>query len=252
MSGYPRIHEHRLAADEWLPNYIATYVERDVRQLVNVGDLLLFQTFLRLCAGRTGQLLNISSLAADAGISPATARNWLSVLEASYIVFRLPPLHANWSKRLVKSPKLYFYDVGLALNLLGVEKPHQFETHPLRGALFETWVISEILKQHHHRGRPPRLYFYAERGRLEVDLVIERGGALHPLEIKSGQTPKTQYFTQLGKLTERIRTQGQGFPWHPGQCVVVYGGDETQKRKQGTILSWSELDRWDWTGTESP
>jgi uncharacterized protein len=176
QGGYPRIYERSLPAHEWLADYTATYVERDVRQLVNVGDLLLFQTFLRLCAGRTGQLLNLSSLADDCGISQPTARSWLAVLEASYVVFRLPPFVANLGKRLVKSPKLYFYDSGLAASLLRIESPRQLQGHPLRGALFETWVVSEIAKAHFHRGRRPQLSFYGERTRLEIDLVLERGG----------------------------------------------------------------------------
>ncbi len=246
--GYPRIHERGLPADEWLGDYVTTYVERDVRQLLQVGDLLLFQTFLRLCAGRTGQLLNLASLAADCGISPATARSWLSVLEASYITFRLPPFFTNLSKRLIKTPKLYFHDSGLAASLLGIEKPEQLATHPLRGALFETWVVTEVLKQHRHRGRRPRLYFYLERGRLEIDLVIERGGELHLVEIKSGQTPSSKFFSAFNRFAERVKANGEATPWRVGERVVVYGGSQSQERSRGKLLSWSELDVHNWTG----
>jgi len=245
--GYPRIHERRLPAYEWLTDYAATYVERDVRQLVNVGDLVLFQTFLRLCAGRTGQLLNLASLAGDCGISPATAKSWLSVLEASYVLFRLPPFYTNLSKRLIKTPKLYFYDSGLAASLLGIEQPEQLATHPLRGELFETWVIAEILKQHRHRGRRPLLYFYQERGRFEIDLVSEHGGELTLVEIKAGQTPSASYFSAFERFAERVKTNGERSPWRVGGQLVVYGGSETQERKHGKLLSWSELDEHDWT-----
>jgi len=244
--GYPRIHERNLPANEWLSAYTATYVERDVRQLVKVGDLLLFQTFLRLAAGRTGQLLNVSSLAADCGVAPGTVRSWLAVLEASYVAFRLPPFHTNLSKRLIKTPKLYFYDSGLAASLLGIDAPEQIATHPLRGPLFETWVVSEVVKQHCHRGRRPRIYFYQERGRLEVDLVVEQGGRLHLVEIKAGRTPSAGYFSGFGRFADRTKLNGDTLPWHLGEQVVVYGGDETQERSKGRLLSWRELDQSPW------
>lgn len=243
QGGYPRIYERGLPADEWLADYVATYVERDVRQLTEVGDLLLFQTFLRLCAGRTGQLLNLTSLANDCGISQPTAKKWLSVLEASYIVFRLPPYFANLGKRLVKTPKLYFYDTGLAAALLNVETPLQLATHPLRGSLFETWVVSEVAKAHLHRGRRPRLYFYRERSRLEIDLVVEKGPDLVLVEIKSGQTPSGAYFSAFDRLEQTLA--GRETPRIAGR-VVVYGGEDTQERTKGNLLSWRHLDRHRW------
>jgi predicted AAA+ superfamily ATPase len=245
QGGYPRIYERSLPAHEWLTDYIATYVERDVRQLIKVGDLLLFQTFLRLCAGRTGQILNLSSLANDCGISQPTARSWLSVLEASYIVFRLPPFFANLGKRLIKSPKLYFYDSGLAATLLNVESPGQLESHPLRGALFETWVVAEIAKAHLHRGHRPRLSFYRDSGGLEIDLVLERGTDLVLVEVKSAQTPSGRYFDTFERLTAALG--GQEAP-HIARQVVVYGGDESQTRSRGELLAWRDLDVFDWTG----
>ena len=241
QGGYPRIYERRLPADEWLADYVATYVERDVRQLTKIGDLLLFQTFLRLCASRTGQLLNLSSLANDCGISQPTARSWLSVLEASYIVFRLPPFFANLGKRLLKSPKLYFYDTGLAASLLGIENPRQLETHPLRGALFETWAVSEIAKAHLHRGRRPRMSFYRDRSQLEIDLILEKGADLTLVEIKAARTPSSQYFAAFQKFSDALAGQ----PARVTERVVVYGGDETQDRSQGRLLSWSDLGAWD-------
>lgn len=239
QGGYPRIYERGLPAHEWLADYTATYVERDVRQLVNVGDMLVFQTFLRLCASRTGQILNLSSLANDCGISQPTARSWLSVLEASYIVFRLPPFFANLGKRLIKAPKLYFYDTGLAASLLNIEAPRQLETHPLRGALFETWVVAEIAKAHLHRGRRPRLSFYRDRGGLEIDVVVEKGPDLILVEAKSARTPSGQYLAAFERLAEILEAkQGPRI----ADRVVVYGGEETQERSRGRILSWRDVD----------
>lgn len=245
QGGYPRIYERDLPAGEWLEDYTATYLERDVRRLINVGDLLLFQTFLRLCAGRTGQLLNLSSLASDCGVSQPTARAWLSVLEASYIVFRLPPFFANLGKRLTKTPKLYFYDSGLAASLLNIETPRQLETHPLRGPLFETWVLGEIAKAHLHRGRRPRMFFYREQSRLEIDLVLEKGADLTVIEIKSARTPSGRYFAALDRLAKTL--EGRDAP-RIADRIVIYGGDETQVRSAGTLLSWRELDDRDWLG----
>jgi predicted AAA+ superfamily ATPase len=239
QGGYPRIYERNLPAHEWLGDYAATYVERDVRQLVKVGDLLVFQTFLRLCAGRTGQILNLSSLANDCGISQPTARSWLSVLEASYIVFRLPPFFANLGKRLIKAPKLYFYDVGLAATLLNIESPRQLANHPLRGSLFETWVISEIAKAYLHRGRRPQISFYRDSGGLEIDLVLEKGTDLVLVEIKSSQTPSGQFFNVFERFAATL--EGQETPRITGR-VVVYGGEESQQRGRGEILPWRELD----------
>jgi uncharacterized protein len=248
QGGYPRIYERKLPAQEWLADYTATYVERDVRQVLHVGDLLLFQTFLRLCAGRTGHILNLSSLANDCGISQPTARSWLSVLEASYIVFRLPAFFANLGKRLIKAPKLYFYDTGLAASLLNIEQPRQLETHPLRGALFETWVAAEIAKAHLHRGRRPRLSFYRDRRGLEIDLVVERGTDLLLVEVKSAQTPSGQALASFERFEEVLA--GKQVP-RIADRVVVYAGNETQRRSQGTILSWRDLDNYDWEGSGS-
>lgn len=243
QGGYPRIYERNLPAHEWLADYVATYVERDVRQLINVGDLLLFQTFLRLCASHTGQILNLASLASDCGISHPTARSWLSVLEASYIVFRLPPFFANLGKRLIKAPKLYFHDAGLAANLLNIENPGQLATHPLRGALFETWVTAEIAKAHLHRGRRPRLSFYRDRSQLEIDLVLEKGTDLVLVEVKSAQTPSGQYFSAFDRFAQTLT--GKEAP-RIADRIVVYGGDESQGRSLGKLLSWRDLDTYDW------
>ena len=186
--GYPALFDRALQPNDWFPNYVATYLERDVRQLVAVRDLGQFQRFLRMCAARSGQLLNLAALGADCGISAVTARHWLSVLETSYITTRLAPYHANFGKRLVKTPKLYFLDVGLMAWLLGIRDAATLETHHARGALFETWVVSEMLKQRFNAGQPNDLYFWRDHVGLEVDVVYETQAGLQGIEIKSGST----------------------------------------------------------------
>lgn len=241
--GYPRIYDRRLPAGEWLSNYAATYVERDVRQLLHVGDLLAFQTFVRLTAGRVGQLVNLSSLGADAGITHMTARAWLSVLEASYIAFRLPPLHRNISKRLIKTPKIYFYDTGLLCWALGIRSPAQLETHPLRGAIFECWVISEIVKQHTHRGLTPRLSFFRDQKGHECDLVVDQGDRLIAVEIKSGQTVAADTIAALTRVVADVAPAGHPRSVRP---VVVYAGADSHERSGAHQLSWGAVDGFPW------
>lgn len=195
--GYPALHSLNMHPLEFYPSYIQTYIERDVRQLKNIENMGRFQTFLKLCAGRVGQLLNISSLAQDTGISHTTARQWLTVLEASYLIFLLQPFHQNFNKRLVKMPKLYFYDTGLACTLLGLEKASQCDTHYLKGALFENLVILEILKQRLNRGLPPNLYFWRDLTGHEVDVIAEWGGEIHAIEIKASSTFQTDYVKNI-------------------------------------------------------
>ncbi len=238
--GYPRIYDQRLPAGEWLANYVATYVERDVRQVLEVGDLVTFQTFLRLCAGRAGQLLNLSGLGADCGITHATAKRWVSVLEASYIVFRLPPLHLNVRKRLVKTPKLYFYDSGLLCYLLGIRAPDQLDVHSMRGAVLESWVVSEVVKYYLHRAATPTLHFYRDRQGLEVDLLVDRGSDLVAVEVKSGRTAAPDVFS----AHERFRAvSGRG---RRQQHVVIYGGEASQKRSRGDLISWQDVAAFEW------
>lgn len=219
---YPRIWKDDLPPAQTLAAYLETYVERDIRQLINIKDLGLFQRFVTLCAGRVGQLLNFNNLAADAGVSHQTARNWLTLLEASYIVFRLPPYAANISKRLVKSPKLYFYDVGLAAHLLGLENELHVSRDPLRGNLFENMVIMEALKYRLHRGRRSNLHFYRDSNGNEVDLLLSLGPDIYPVEIKAGMTINRDYFKGLDHFAGN-------FPLPHGRGLV-YGGDETQQR----------------------
>jgi len=231
---YPPIFDRRLDPGIWYANYVQSYLERDVRQLINVRDLGQFQRFLRLCAGRTGQLLNLSALGDDAGVSHNTAREWISVLEAGYIVHRLPPHHRNFNKRLVKTPKLYFLDTGLAAWLLGVETPMQLSSHPLRGALFEAWVVAEHLKKRLNTARPSNLSFWRDRSGHEVDLLVEQGGEVQPVEIKSGATISRDALRGLEKWQEITGETGL-------RPSLVYGGSETQSRGDVSVVGWRDL-----------
>jgi predicted AAA+ superfamily ATPase len=243
---YPALYDRKLEAGDWYPSYVATYLERDVRAILAVGDLLAFQTFLRLCAGRAGQLVNFSALAADAGITHNTARAWLSVLEAGYVAWRLPPFHSNLSKRLVKTPKLHFIDSGLACYLLGIRSADQLRDHPLRGAVFETWVASEVLKSRVHRGLSPSLSFFRDRRGSEVDLVIEDGRTLFAVETKSGQTIASDFFAGLESFLA-LATESE--PARHAKPFLVYGGAESQGRSVAEVISWSDLDRCQWWET---
>lgn len=241
--GYPRIYDQSIPADEWLASYVGAYLERDVRQVINVGDLVSFQTFLRLMAGRASQVLNLSSLGNDCGITHTTAKSWLSVLEATFIAFRVPPYHRNLGKRLIKAPKLYFYDTGVLSHLLGIESPEQLATHPLRGAIFENWVVAEIAKYAFHRGRRPRISFYRDQRGLEIDVIVERGDRIRSVEVKSSATPSGHFFENLNTFRERhgaIENSGGV------ESIVVYGGAESQKRSPGALLSWKDIDTIDW------
>jgi predicted AAA+ superfamily ATPase len=231
---YPRIHAQELAPTQALGDYLVTYVERDIRQLVNVKDLAHFEKFVRLCAGRIGQLLNLQSLGNDVGISHTTARAWLTLLEASYIVFLLQPWHGNFSKRQIKSPKLYFYDVGLAAFLLGLESEAQVSRDPLKGNLFENMAVVEALKFRLHRGKRSNLYFYRDGKGNEVDLLLAFGRDLFPVEIKSGATIAPDFFKGLKTFA---RVAGE-LPWGGG---LVYGGAEIQLRSDARVYPVSRM-----------
>ncbi len=220
---YPRIYDQGLDPYQALGDYFETYVERDVRQLIEIRNLSGFRTFVRLCAGRIGQLLNLQSLGADAGVSHTTARQWLSVLEASFLAFLLPPYHGNVSKRLIKSPKLYFYDVGLAAYLLGIESPSQVFTHPLKGGLFENLVVVEALKLRFNRAKRENLYFYRDSKGHEIDLLYTLANRFLAIEAKAGRTISRQYFNAFRKLREVLGDQVAGE-------ILVHGGDATGLR----------------------
>jgi predicted AAA+ superfamily ATPase len=226
---YPRIHDRQLDAAAWLDGYLRTYSERDVRQLTNIGNLQAFSRFLALCAGRSGQLLNSSALATEAGINHSTARHWVSVLQASYIVLLLKPHHENFNKRLVKTPKLYFLDAGLLCHILGLRQPEDLSVHPLRGAIFETFVIGELHKMFLHHGRPAPLYFWRDAAGHEVDALIDLGTRRIPVEIKAGQTLAGDVFRGLDYYLD-LAGGGTG--------VLVYAGDETYPRRNHLVRSW--------------
>jgi hypothetical protein len=237
---YPRIHQERIAPRDFLTAYVATYLERDVRQILNVGDLAAFQTFVRLCAGRAGSLVNLSTLGADAGISQPTARAWLSALEAAFLVFRLRPFLPNLRKRLIKTPKLYFFDSGLLCFLLGIREPVQLRQHPMRGAVFESWVISEVLKVGYHRGVSPSVSFYQDRRGHEVDLVVEQGTRIAAAEVKSASTLAGDFLDPL--LSFRTLLAGSGGP--EMTAALVHGGEQAAVRRGVRIVPWSQLDAW--------
>ncbi len=230
---YPRILDQRLEPRQALGDYFETYVERDVRRMGEIRNLSSFRRFVRLCAGRVGQLLNLSALGSDAGVSHTTAREWLTVLEASYIVFQLPPYHANIRKRLVKSPKLYFYDVGLASFLIGIEHADQVVTHPLRGPLFENLVVAETLKYRYNRGLQPNLSFFRDSRGLECDLFYETGRGIGTIEIKSGATIASDYFTSLHRVAALIPDISTK--------TVIYGGDTRQTRADAESVPLTDL-----------
>jgi hypothetical protein len=231
---YPPLYDRDLAPTQWYANYVMSYVERDVRQVIEVHNLSLFQRFLKMCAARCGQLLNMSAMANDCGVTHKTIAAWLSVLEAGYIVFLLQPHHQNFGKRLVKTPKLYFYDTGLAAYLLGISNAEHLSFHPSRGALFENWVITELLKQRFNQGLASNLYFWRNSTGEEIDVVCEIGEKLQPIEVKSGQTYQTEFLNNLNKWGQYA---GQmGLP-----ARLVYGGERSMERNNVQIQGWREF-----------
>ncbi|HEY8021018.1 MAG TPA: ATP-binding protein [Thermoanaerobaculia bacterium] len=231
---YPRIHDQGLEPHTWYSSYYQTYVERDVRDVVNVGDIESFGRFVRLCAGRNGQLLNLSSLANDCGITHTTARRWLSILEASFLVLILRPHHANFGKRLIKSPKLYFLDSGLLCYLLRVRSPDDLRSHASRGPIFESFVLSELVKNFLNQGREPDLYFWRDATGHEIDAVVEQGRERVAIEIKSAQTVAEDFFAGIAFWRELV-----GDPEAP--AALVYGGDRSYRRRGVPVYGWSAL-----------
>ena len=238
QGSYPRIYDRSIPANQWLADYTMTYIQRDVRQVLNIGDISSFSGFLKLCAGRTAQEINLSSLGGDAGISHNTARAWLSVLEASYLVLRLPAWHTNIRKQVVKTPKLHFLDSGLVCYLLNIREPEQLRHHPLRGAVFESWVVSEVYKTLVHLGEVPDLYHYRESRGLEVDLLVNRADLLSSIEIKSGGTIVGDFFKCFTPFAERISKTVL-----PKKIdnIVVYGGKASQQRSSARVIAWKDV-----------
>ncbi len=232
--GYPRLHSQDMDPQDWLANYVRTYVERDVQEVLRVSDLDAFGRFLGLCAGRSGQLVNFSSLAGDCGITHPTAKSWLSVLETSFIVKLLRPHHRNYNKRLVKSPKLYFLDTGLLCYLLRIRSVSELRNHPLRGAVFETFVHAELIKNFFNRGQQSDLFFWRDAAGIEVDFLVDLGRDLVPVEAKSGTTLASDFKAGLARWQNLSGITD-------GPAAVVYGGDESMRRSGAVVYSWREL-----------
>lgn len=234
--GFPALYSaHReLQPAHWFAAYVATYIERDVRQVLNVGNLLTFQRFVTMCAARSGQLLNLHSLASDCGISQPTARQWLTVLQASHLVTLLAPHHRNFGKRLVKTPKLYFLDSGLLCHLLRIASPDDLHTHAMRGPVFETWVVGETLKHRHNLGLPPDLYFWRDHHGLEIDLVFEHGSRLHAVECKSGTTYAPSWLEPARRWRALVGDAA-------ADPLLVYGGDDGHHGPDYQVLGWRSL-----------
>ena len=231
---YPRIHDQHIDPMDWLSAYYGTYVERDVRSIKTIGNLETFNRFVRLCAGRSGQLLNLSSLAADCGISHTTARQWVSILQTGFIIYLLAPHHANFSKRIIKSPKVYFFDTGLLCYLLGIRKPREIADHAMRGAIFETFAISELYKLFANAGETPPLYFWRDKTGHEVDVVIDAGKTLIPVEIKSSATIDNSFFDGL----KYYQSLGASVSRHG---ILVYGGEDMYTRNDFLIRPWYQI-----------
>jgi len=236
QGGYPRVYQENFEPDEFYPSYIHSYIERDVRQLTNVTDLYQFQRFMKLCAARVGQLLNLSDLATNCSISVKTAERWLSILQASYVIFLLQPYHVNFNKRVIKQAKLYFYDTGVASSLLELKDVHSLSHSYMYGHLFENFIIADLMKQYYFRGTQPPLYFWRDKnGRIEVDCLINIGHKLILIEIKSSMTIRNEYFDGLIRFQEMSKEQ------ITVKNYVVYAGDTTEERNSGMMVSWKSL-----------
>ncbi len=232
---YPRIYKHNIIPGDFYPSYLQTYIERDIRTLKAVENLNTFTRFLSLCAGRTGQIINFTSLANDAGVSVNTVKSWLSLLETSYIIFLLRPYHNNLNKRIIKAPKLYFYDTGIVCSLLRISDEKALRNYSLYGALFENFIISEIAKQFFHSGKQPPLYYYKESNGKEIDCIIEKSSdQIIALEIKGGETFNKDYLKNLLKLFEDKSSIEV-------KKYLVYPEAKKSKVKEINILNWNDI-----------
>jgi uncharacterized protein len=231
--GYPRPYQEHLDPSMWYSSYIRTYLERDVRSLIQVRDLATFQLFLKLCAGRHGQLLNLNALANDCGITQTTATHWLNLLEASYVVFRLRPHYQNFSKRLIKTPKLYFYDTAIVCHLLGIQSAEHLQIHAQRGAIFEGFVLAEIIKFYAAYGKAAPLYFWRDHLGTEVDALLEKGEHLIPIEIKSTATFNGKILTELEKWRTLAKEKAK-------EAFLVYGGTEGFPYQGVGVVPWDK------------
>ncbi len=232
---YPPVYDQDIPPADWYPNYITTYIEKDVRQLKNIANLRTFERFISIVAGRCGQELNMSSISNETGIDVKTVQSWISILESSYIVYLLKPHHKNFNKVIVKRPKLYFYDTALAASLLGIFSVTQLITHPLRGALFENMVISEFVKYGTHRNMLYNLYYWRDKAGHEIDLIIDNNKNLIPVEIKSAKTITDDFFKNI-KYWQKLSGQKRSY--------LLYAGDQYQKRSNGTeVFNWREFEK---------
>ncbi|MDB4180977.1 ATP-binding protein [Flavobacteriaceae bacterium] len=235
---YPRIYDRGIPPEIFYSDYIQTYVERDVRSIKNIGNLSNFSRFLSLCAGRVGQLLNIDSLASDVGIATNTAKEWLSILEASYIIYTLKPHHKNFNKRLVKRPKLYFYDTGLVCNLLQIKSINELDMHFAKGNLFENFILNELLKKRFNNAKTSNLYFWRDHHGKEIDCIIEKANGLIPIEIKSSKTYQKEHFKNMNywnKLSENSKENS----------FLIYAGNETDNLPYGKLTTWKDINKID-------
>lgn len=236
FGGYPVLFDRDISPKDYFPSYIQTYIERDVRSIKNIGNLSTFQRFIRLCAGRVGQLINYSNLANELGVNYKTVQSWISVLEASFVIFLLQPHYQNFGKRLVKQSKLYFYDSGLLCSLLDIQSPTQLENHYLRGNIAESFVISEYIKLRYHHGLRSNAFFWRNNSGHEIDLILESGNKLTAVEVKSAETLNPQLFKGLNYFKKLTGDSDNPY-------FLIYGGERRQSRKDGLVLSWKQIDQ---------
>jgi predicted AAA+ superfamily ATPase len=230
---YPPVYDQDIPVVDWCPNYIRTYIEKDVRQIKNINDLIVFEKFVRLLAGRTGQELNSNSISIEVGIDIKTIQSWIGILESSFIIYLLKPHYNNYNKTIIKRPKLYFYDTSIVCSLLGIQNAQQMSNYPLRGAIFETMVINEFVKKRTNAAMPINLFYWREKTGHEIDLIMDNGGDLLPIEIKSGQTINSEFFRNIDYWCKLSGTT---------KSVLMYAGDQKQKRSNGTdVMNWREL-----------
>jgi len=233
---YPRLYDKNIPVEIFYSDYIQTYVERDVRTIKNIGNLSTFNKFLQLCAGRIGQIINLDSLATDTGVTLNTIKSWLSILEASYIIYLLQPHHKNFNKRLVKRPKIYFYDTGLACNLLRIKSVEQLELHHMRGNLFENFILTELLKSKLNNTQIPNFYFWRDNHGKEIDCIIETAEKLIPIEIKSSKTYNKEFFKNLNYWNKLSKSKTEN-------AYLIYNGDDDDKLLNGNLISWNNLNK---------
>lgn len=232
--GYPRIYDKSIAPMDFFPSYVQTYLERDVRNTLNIKNLSLFTAFLKICAGRVGQLFNSSTIGNELGINHKTVKSWLTILEASFVIYRLQPWHKNFNKRIIKSPKIYFYDTGLACYLLGIKKEEEVNIHFAKGALFENYIIAEHIKNTWNKGHVLSSYFWRNSAGNEIDLLIESGNDVKIVEIKSAKTLKNSFFKGLNYFENLAQN-------HSIQKYIVYGGSDARNQFNTNLLPWNKI-----------